>query len=66
MPSDTVLKDRGMRVLAEHLGIVDAERFITLVRRDTFDYTQWQRELFKDVPLRTFLQDAKAFREQNG
>jgi hypothetical protein len=65
MPSDTLLKDKGMRVLAEHLGIVEAEKFITLVRRDTFDYTQWHKGLFKDVPLETFLQNAKAYREQD-
>jgi hypothetical protein len=53
-----------MRVLSERLGIVDAEKFITLVRRDTFDYTEWQRGLFCDVPLDQFLQDASNYREQ--
>jgi len=65
MSSDTILKEKGMEALAERLGIVNAERFITLVKRDTFDYTQWQRNLFKDVPLDEFLKDAKAYREQN-
>ena len=65
MSSDTALKDRGMKVLSEHLGIVDAEKFIALVRRDTFDYTQWQRGLFEGVPLSAFMQDAKVFREKN-
>jgi hypothetical protein len=65
MPSDTLLKDRGMRVLSEQLGIVDAEKFITLVRRDSFNYTEWQRGLFSDVPLDTFLQNAKTYREQS-
>jgi hypothetical protein len=66
MLSDTVLKDKGMRVLAEHLGILDAEKFITLVKRDTFDYTQRQRGLFDGVSLETFLNDAKTYREQRG
>ena len=34
MRSNTVLKDDGMRILAEQLGIVEAERFIALMRRD--------------------------------
>jgi hypothetical protein len=38
-------------------------RIITLLRRETFDYTEWQRTLFKNVPLNKFLQDAKTFRE---
>jgi len=46
-------------ILAKHLGLVDAERFITLMHREAFNYTEWQRELFKGVDLDTFLQDAK-------
>jgi len=59
MRSDTVLKDEGMRVLAEQLGLVEAERFITLMRREPFDYTEWRQGLYKDVPLETFLHDAQ-------
>jgi len=44
MRSDALIKSDGMRVLAENLGIVEAERFITLVLRDSFDYTEWQRK----------------------
>jgi hypothetical protein len=54
MRSNTVLKDEGMRILAERLGIVEAERFIALMRRDPFDYTQWRQGLYKDVPLGHF------------
>jgi len=42
MRSDTVLKDEGMRILAEQLGLVEAERFIALMRREPFDYTKWR------------------------
>ena len=63
MRSNTVLRDDGMRILAEQLGLVEAERFIALMRREPFDYTEWQRDLFKDVPLEKFLQDAQNFRD---
>lgn len=63
MRSNTVLKDEGMRILAEHLGLVEAERFIVLMRREPFDYTNWRRGLFNDVPLDTFLKDAQKYRE---
>ena len=46
MRSDTLIKSEGMRILAETLGIVEAERFITLVLREPFDYTEWQRTLY--------------------
>ncbi|MDR2589937.1 MAG: hypothetical protein LBC71_02965 [Oscillospiraceae bacterium] len=63
MRSNTVLRDDGMRILAEQLGLVEAERFIALLRREPFDYTQWRQGLYKDVPLDTFLQDAQNYRD---
>jgi hypothetical protein len=36
----------AMDALIATLGAVDAERFISLVKRDTFDYTEWQRTLW--------------------
>ena len=30
--------------------------------REPFDYTEWQRGLYKDVPLDDFLNDAMNFR----
>jgi len=62
MNSDTVLKNEGMKVLATHLGLVKAERFISLMIREPFDYTEWQRVLYKDIPLDDFLKNAMGFR----
>jgi ferric-dicitrate binding protein FerR (iron transport regulator) len=52
-----------MRILAEQLGLVEAERFIALLRREPFDYTKWRQGLFKDIPLETFLHDAQQYRD---
>ena len=65
MQSSTLLKNTGMRILAEQLGPVDAERFITLMIREPFDYTEWQRDLYKDVALDDFLKQAMDFRLVN-
>ena len=65
MNNDTALKSEGMKILAEGLGLVNAERFITLMIREPFDYTEWQRELYKDVPLDEFLKNAMDFRLNN-
>ncbi len=46
MTSDTELRIRGLRALVDALGTVEAERFISLVLREPFDYTTWQRELW--------------------
>jgi hypothetical protein len=56
------VKDEGMRILTEQLGLVDAERFITLLRREPFNYTEWRRDLYKDVPLDEFLEKADEYR----
>ena len=49
MLTDTVLRDEGMRVLSEKLGLVEAERFISLIIREPFDYTKWQETLYDDM-----------------
>ena len=46
MRTDSVLRLEAMDALITILGPVDAERFISMVKRDTFDYTQWQRKLW--------------------
>ena len=34
----------GMKCLMEKLGTVEAEMFISIVRENTFDYTEWRRD----------------------
>ena len=63
MLTDTLLRCEGMNLLADHLGIVEAERFVTLIQREPFDYTEWRRRLFDDVPLGVFLENARRFDE---
>jgi len=42
--TDSVLMKTGMRVLIEQLGNVHAEKFISLLLREPFDYTEWRRD----------------------
>ena len=47
MTANTVeIMNRGMKCLTEHLGVVEAEHFISVIIREKFDYTKWQREYF--------------------
>ncbi len=46
MKVDTEIKVLGFQILTQYLGLVEAERFITLIQREKFDYTQWQQTLF--------------------
>ena len=47
MRTDNVLRVDAMNALLNNLGSVDAERFISMVKRDTFDYTGWQKKLWE-------------------
>lgn len=48
MSTDTELRVCGLRALVDALGSVEAERFIALMLREPFDYTNWQRHLWVD------------------
>ena len=64
MIADTVLKRKGFDALSKNLGLVDTERFISLILREPFDYTEWQHDLYKDVSLDEFYCNVKQFREK--
>jgi len=42
---------KGLKVLIAKLGEVQAERFISLIMRESFDYTKWQRDLWPDKSI---------------
>lgn len=47
MTASTVeIMNRGMKCLTEQMGIIEAEQFISIIIREKFDYTKWQREYF--------------------
>ncbi len=41
MFTDTEIRTTGFRALVAALGDVQAEKFIALIQREPFDYTQW-------------------------
>ena len=51
MRTDRVLRTDAMNLLVKGLGEIEAERFIYLMKREDFDYTQWQRDLWKDKSI---------------
>ena len=60
--TDTLLKSTAMEILVKNLGIVNAERFISLMLKEPFDYTQWRQvNLPGDIPVETLNQQAIAF-----
>jgi len=49
--SDSALRWEGMELLRNNLGLIDSARFIDIITRDKFDYTEWRRNLWKDKTL---------------
>jgi hypothetical protein len=63
MRTDSALRYEAMDVLVRALGTVDAERFISMVKRDTFDYTEWRRGLWNDMSIEEIHAEAAAYSE---
>ena len=51
MTADSALRVDAMNLLVQGLGELEAERFIFLVKRERFDYTEWQRDLWSDKTI---------------
>jgi len=51
MRTDNVLRIDAMNLLIKGLGEVETERFIYLIKREHFDYTEWQRTLWDDMTI---------------
>lgn len=62
MNTDTEIRMRGLRALVEALGTVEAERFITLILREPFDYTNWQRLLWVEKSVEELSKTAMEWR----
>ena len=62
--NDSVLLDSGMNLLVEHLGMVEAERFIYLLNCDRFDYTRWHSVLSEDITIEEIAERAMQKRKQ--
>lgn len=63
MITDTEIRLLGVRALREALGDVNAEKFISLILREPFDYTDWQRELWTDKSVEEVSRNAMAHRQ---
>ena len=65
MLTDTEIKRKGVRILIEKLGAVDAEKFISLINKEPFDYIQWQSTLWSDQTIEQVSEKARLYRTNN-
>ena len=62
MKTDTMIKTEGMKALFASLGMVEAERFVMLIQRESFDYIKWQENLFDDMSIDEISEAAAKYR----
>jgi hypothetical protein len=66
MTNSAVLLDRGIRCLNNELGILDAERFVALILRESFDYTEWRKNnLFIGMSIDEIIEEADKYCKEN-
>lgn len=65
MKTDTDIRSEGFRALMDVLGTVEAERFIALINRERFDYTEWRKSQWLDESVETLANRARKLRENN-
>lgn len=47
MKTDSEIIEEGMKILLQNMSKEEVERFITLIKADDFDYTEWRKNLPK-------------------
>ena len=61
MASTAKILNKGMKCLMEQMGIIEAERFISVIIRERFDYTKWQRDYFDAKTPEEISEEASQF-----
>lgn len=62
MITDTEIKMKGIQLLSQHLGDVEAERFIALIQREPFDYTTWRQTMDEELSITEISKRAMSLR----
>ena len=63
MRTDTVLKVEAIDLLLRTFGVLETERFITSIKSNNFDYTEWQKTLWNDKSIEELHKMATEFEE---
>lgn len=65
MDSTMEIMSRGMNCLIRQLGVVETEKFISIINREKFDYTKWQQDLFEGMTLEEINEAAAEYSKKN-
>lgn len=65
MISDMEIMDKGVTYLLEKMGVIETERFISVINKEKFDYTKWQRKRFDHMSSEEFQEAAVAYAKEH-
>ena len=60
---DTEIKVLDIEILNQHLGVVETERFIALIQREKFEYTEWRKNLFAGMSAKEISKRSMEFKK---
>ena len=61
MRTKAVIKIEAMDLLLKTFGALETEKFIACIKNNNFDYTEWQKNLWKDKSIEEVHQMAVEF-----
>ncbi len=64
MKSDVELRSDAMQLLRMGLGLVESERFIALITRESFDYTRWRQTKWKNESVAQIAEESRQLRQK--
>lgn len=65
MITDTEIRLKGLKILAKYLGDIEAERFVALIQREPFDYTEWRQGMDEELTIENISKKAMALNLKN-
>ena len=64
MLTETEIKRKGFEALFNALGDLGVEKFISLLMREPFDYTKWNRDLWPDKTIEQISKNAMGYQNK--
>jgi len=65
MITDTEIRTKGLQILSQYLGDIEAERFVALIQREPFDYTKWRQDLDEELSIEEMSRRAMSLRSNS-
>lgn len=65
MDNTIEIMNKGINCLLQQLGVVETEKFISIINREKFDYTKWRENLFENKTLEEINAEAVKFAKNN-